>query len=286
MRVLVFGAYGRLGYHLSRHLSNSGFDVIRQGRSKFSQKRMDPTCHASVKKTLDDTRPDFLINLTAITDLKICEHNQNLAQKVNVCVPKNIARALNERSNLNQTRVIHISTDHVYSGRSFSKESEVKPINQYALSKLKGEVYIEGINGTVLRTNFIGKSGNPRHPSLTDWSAQQLKIGQTISAFNNVYVSALHYSSLCENVERVIMHPATGVFNVGCVGRYTKADVIIKIAAITGASMKFVKKCAAKYPDGIIRPHDMSMDVTKFNKLYGNCLPYSGEELNKLTLDY
>ncbi|MDB2528265.1 sugar nucleotide-binding protein [Alphaproteobacteria bacterium] len=286
MKVLILGAYGRLGVHLSKHLFRSNFDVIRQGRSPLSELQIDPTIYDSLWRALDALKPDAIINLTALTDILDCEKYKRLARKVNEHVPKHIAMAAGSNSLHKETRVIHLSTDHVYSSGSYNDETNAVPVNQYALTKLNGETHIKKIQGTVLRTNFIGKSGNGRHLSFTDWAVKELKNGNQIFAFDDIYLSALHYSSLCENIEAVLQDPVPGVFNLGCIGRYTKADVVCKVAEIVGASQELVKKCAANFPDGIIRPADMSMNAMKFTRHYGDRLPEFSEELEKLKHDY
>ena len=87
-----------------------------------------------------------------------------------------------------------------------------------------------------MRTNFIGKSGNVKYPSFTDWAVKKLKGGSSVFAFDNIFLSALHYSSLCEKIKIVLQDPVPGVFNLGCIGRYTKADVVGQVAEIVGAS--------------------------------------------------
>ena len=55
----------------------------------------------------------------------------------------------------NQTKLIHISTDHVYSGLGPHTEKNIKPVNNYAKSKLKAERYLSDVNSCILRTNFL-----------------------------------------------------------------------------------------------------------------------------------
>ena len=84
----------------------------------------------------------------------------------------------------------------------------------------------------------------------------------------------------------MLQDPVPGVFNLGCIGRYTKADVVGQVAEIVGASQGLVKRCAASFPDGVIRPTDMSMNVMKFVRNYSDRLPEFTEELDKLKYDY
>ena len=69
MKVLILGAYGRLGVHLSEHLSQSGFDIVRQGRSSLSELQIDPTIYESLSRALDELKPEAIVNLTALTDI-------------------------------------------------------------------------------------------------------------------------------------------------------------------------------------------------------------------------
>ena len=105
-KVLIIGAYGLLGTALSSFLSKTGFKVLRSGRSGFSQINLDAVDINSLEKNINNLKPDYIINLAAITDVDFCETNQIEAFSINTDIPKNISKLNNKYT----YRFIHIST--------------------------------------------------------------------------------------------------------------------------------------------------------------------------------
>ena len=101
---------------------------------------------------LKDIRPNYIINCSGATDVDMCEKKPKYAKK-NYIITKNLSKWVKEN---NQTKLIHISTDHVYSGLGPHTEKNIKPVNNYAKSKLKAERYLSDVNSCILRTNFLG----------------------------------------------------------------------------------------------------------------------------------
>ena len=51
-KILIFGAYGFLGSHLSNFLKKKGYKIFRQGRGKKSQIILNPSNTKMLEKTL------------------------------------------------------------------------------------------------------------------------------------------------------------------------------------------------------------------------------------------
>ena len=86
-----------------------------------------------------------MINTAAYTNVKIAEKKKKLAFSINSEGVKNLA----ELSNKYNYKIIHISTELVYSGIKKSKKIDeeylLKPSTIYGKSKLSGEKYLENI---------------------------------------------------------------------------------------------------------------------------------------------
>ena len=122
---------------------------------------------------LDKHKPDIVINTAGLTSVEKCEYNSNLAKEINADLAENVSTACSNRS----TKLIHISTDHFFSGNQAltSEEGVPEPINNYAKSKLQGEQKVQENckDALIIRTNFFGW-GLKYRQSLSDFIINKL----------------------------------------------------------------------------------------------------------------
>lgn len=187
--ILVIGADGMLGYDLTKMLKeqqqdkNSKIGIVVALGDEF-----DMTDYSQLSKYFVKTssshpiKYDYVINCAALTDTYKIEHDvayQTKAFNVNAKSVKNLAE-LCERYH---TKLIHISTDYVYSQYSttetlkyegntvleaFHKNNASEyPINTYGMQKLIAEDFIrQKMNNkhyAILRTSWL--YGNHNHKS-------------------------------------------------------------------------------------------------------------------------
>lgn len=175
--ILVLGNNGMLGYELyetfvklsSNKLTNIGTVIgidVKDG--------IDLTkCHALGDYLMNSIHFDYCINCVAHTDTKAAEttaEGKALDYKLNALAPKYIA----ESCKYWKTKLIHISTDYVFSEKSvnaawdqnntpipFKPDSEPFPTNVYGMNKLLGEKFIEEAFGkeskdyAILRVSWL-----------------------------------------------------------------------------------------------------------------------------------
>ena len=120
MKIIVTGCKGQLGTEILKQL--------REGRSEIGpipEKLLNATVIAvdlpdldiSNYKMVDEfirrNRPDVIINCAAYTNVDGCEVNHDAAFKANALGPRNLAQAAEKTG----ARLVHVSTDYVFSGR-------------------------------------------------------------------------------------------------------------------------------------------------------------------------
>jgi len=282
-KVLIIGAYGLLGTALSSFLSKNGFNVLRSGRKEFSEINLDALDINSLENNINNLKPDYIINLAAITDVDFCESNKIEAFSINTDIPKNISKLKNKYS----YRFIHISTDQVYQGNGPHKESETNPINIYSKSKLKGEDFVLENGGVILRTNFVGKSKNKERKSFTDWLFENAKNNKKFSLFSDVNFNPVHINDLCEIISVIAKDFQTGCFNLGSRGKITKAEFGIIFLKNLKFDTSSIRICSVK--ESYLkanRPFDMTMDVSKISKNFNKHLPTIKETIDKCIKEY
>lgn len=148
MRILITGAKGQLGTVLCEVF---GYEtVMPKDLPDFDLTR------PSIEEEIIEFAPDLIIHAAAYTDVDGAEREPTLALAVNAEGTERIARtAVRLRA-----RLIYISTDYVFDGKQqipYREDDPPCPINQYGLSKWKGEqaVLASGARALVIRTAWL-----------------------------------------------------------------------------------------------------------------------------------
>lgn len=143
--ILITGSEGQLGRTLLELSPNydCNFDFT-------TSTELDITDPYDMAAVFQRTPYDFCINCAAYTNVEQAEITPELAFKVNAEGAKNLAQACKQH----RVTLIHISTDYVFDGEKptpYTVDDVPNPINQYGMSKWKGEEYI----GSITRNHFI-----------------------------------------------------------------------------------------------------------------------------------
>lgn len=238
MKIAVIGAKGQLGSDVVKVLSaERNFEIL-----SLNHLEMDVRDFDSVKRSIESTNPDWVINTAAYHKLADCEQNPDFAFAVNAAGAKHVAQAANQIG----SRVIHISTDYVFRGdindeESYSVDSEPDPINVYGKSKLAGEqeVLASHSQNSVVRISSVfgvagssGKGGN-----FVESIVSQLKNGRRPSVVAEGKMSPTYTVSAAEFIHHVIMKNLSGTFhgsNMGSVSWFEFADQVATAIGMEG----------------------------------------------------
>ncbi len=133
MNWLVTGGSGQLGIAVSEELDSRGlaFTALRS-------MDLDITDSQNVTEFIASNSPSVIVNCAAWTDVDGAESNEDSAFKVNGHGPENLAVAAASIG----CRLIHISTDYVFSGESqkpFEIADQIDPQSAYGRTKADGE---------------------------------------------------------------------------------------------------------------------------------------------------
>jgi dTDP-4-dehydrorhamnose reductase len=161
-RILVTGGTGRLGRELAKVFS---------GCLSPTHTELDITDCASVRHFVKGHSFSTVIHCAALTDVRQCERNRELAWKVNVQGAENLVRACLEVGQ--HIYFVFISTACVFAGDrgDYSEEDVPFPKNFYALTKLLGEFVVQhsGLKKSlVIRTNFVARERWPYERAFVD----------------------------------------------------------------------------------------------------------------------
>jgi dTDP-4-dehydrorhamnose reductase len=152
MSWLITGGSGQLGIAVSQELGERGMIFHAWG-----SRELNITQEPIVRDVIVKLSPKIIINCAAWTDVDGAEGDEMLAYRVNSDGSENVALAAKQCG----AKLIHISTDYVFSGESqnpWQVTDEINPQTTYGRTKADGErrvftAYPE--NSSVVRTAWL-----------------------------------------------------------------------------------------------------------------------------------
>ena len=234
MVVLITGGTGSLGVELQK--------IFPENISP-THEELDVTNKEQVKKIFRQNKINTVIHTAAITKIRKCEDNRQLAWNVNVEGTKNlIAEIIHSKLNIN---FIYVSTACVFDGHSgmYTEKSIPYPENFYSLTKLLGEIEVNRLpNSTIIRTNFV-----PKKP----WPYEK--------AFTDRFGTYLFADQVAKGIEDIIKEKMTGIVHV--VG--DKKMSVFELAKMTTPQ---IEPMTIDDYTGPPLTMDMSLDTNKWKK--------------------
>ena len=161
MKILLFGQNGQVGWELQRSLAPLGDLVALDRRS--TNLCGDLGNLAGLAATIQQVRPDIIINAAAYTAVDKAESEPELARTINALAPGVMAQ---EAAKIGAW-LVHYSTDYVFDGsgaRPWVETDAPAPLSVYGRTKLKGEQLIQLAcpEHLILRTSWVyaARGGN------------------------------------------------------------------------------------------------------------------------------
>ena len=151
-RIVITGAGGQVGAILAEEAARRGFDVLALASSQW-----DITDPAAAREFV--ASGDVVVNCAAYTAVDAAETEPDRALAVNATGAGNVAQACAKAG----ARMIHISTDYVFSGvfdgtpRPYDIDDATDPLSVYGKTKLAGEQAVHAAlpDAHVLRTSWV-----------------------------------------------------------------------------------------------------------------------------------
>ena len=221
MRVLIIGASGMLGHKLWQ-IYRDQFDTWATVRSShgeylkynlFDPKRLlsavDVSDFPTVVGVFEKLKPNVVINCVGINKQLPTAKDPIVSIMINALFPHRLTQLCESIS----ARLIHISTDCVFSGRKGMYDEEDVPDADdiYGRSKLLGEV--TSSNCLTLRTSLIGRELRTTH-GLVEWFLSNR--GGSVRGYTNAIFTGFPTLTIAHIIGDVIKnHPnLSGVYHV------------------------------------------------------------------------
>lgn len=170
---------------------------------------IDAFSQESITKALDRVQPEVVVNCIGIVKRLQESESPIPAIMINALLP----HRLEELCKKSRIRLIHISTDCVFSGKggNYKEEDLPDPYDLYGRTKLLGEV--EGNSCLTLRTSMIGRELT-RTAGLLEWFLSQRS--KTVQGYKNAVFTGFITSELASILANIVAnhHGLQGLYHI------------------------------------------------------------------------
>jgi dTDP-4-dehydrorhamnose reductase len=235
-RVLVIGSNGMLGQTIVKLAKDKNFTILAASNEDTSYLddlmyvKIDISDELQVADLILNTKPEFIINTAAYTNVDKSETEKELAEKINVKGVEYLARYANKAS----SHLIHISSDYVFDGKNgpYTEMDNPNPIGFYGLTKLLGEQVIEKNTSlyTIIRTNVLYGPAKYGRPDFVKWVYNNLKDNKSINIVTDQINNPTYLIDIASAIITIIENNIVGLFNIGGKEFLSRYDFTLRIA--------------------------------------------------------
>jgi dTDP-4-dehydrorhamnose reductase len=283
MRILILGANGLAGNTLFRILNTqynlTAYGTIRSNKlldyfpSHLCSKiitGIDVFDTPALTSIFCSTNPDVVINCISASKDKIINSDPSELLPVFSLLPHSLSKLSNDYG----SRLIHLSSDGVFSGKKgmYIEADQPDANDVYGLAKRLGEV--DNDHSVTIRTSLIGHSIT-KNDGLVDWFLSQSKF---CTGFTNVCFSAITTVELANIVAQIILPRSDlhGIYHIPSqpIDKFSLLKIISEV----------YKKTIEITPDNSV-VSNRSLNGDKFMNLTGYIAPCWNHQISMMYKD-
>ena len=221
-KILILGSTGMLGHVVYKYFAQQDqyelYDLVYRNKLRDESIVCDITNVLQLKKTISSIKPDVIINCIGIL-IKGSKVNPANAIFINSYFP----HLLVEIADTIQAKIIHISTDCVFSGNkgNYTERDFCDADDTYGRSKALGEILSD--KHLTLRTSIIGPEIKATGEGLFHWFMNQ---SGTINGFTDAYWGGVTTLQLAKSIELALEQKLTGLHQVTNGERISKYELM------------------------------------------------------------
>lgn len=276
--VLVTGANGQLGNSIRLLAENHpGYNFL------FTDvDTLDITNPAAVRGMIKDNQVDFVLNCAAYTAVEKAEEDEALCRRINAFAVGVLGKAAHEAG----AKMIHVSTDYVFSGTSYRPyvETDVTcPVSAYGRTKLAGEEILQEVcpDAVIIRTAWLySEFGSNFVKTVLRLGKERDQLGFVFDQIGTpTYAGDLAAAILAVVTadERNAFVP--GIYHFSNEGVCSWYDFTVKILQIAGIDCHVLPIETKDYPTKAVRPPYSVLNKKKIKTIYGITIPHWEESL-------
>jgi dTDP-4-dehydrorhamnose reductase len=213
-------------------------------------------------------RPDVIFNCASYTNVDACETNRDIAMLANAIGPRNMAMAANRIG----AKLIHISTDYVFSGTEEGERSEwdvCAPQSVYGHTKHLGEQYVRTFCSRhfIVRTAWLyGYEGG----NFVKTILRNGKERGSLKVVNDQFGNPTHASDLAHHLLKLAVTEEYGLYHCTGNGTCSWYDFACAIVRHAGISCAVTPCTSEEFPTPAKRPTFSALDNRMLRCTIGN----------------
>ena len=235
--IIVLGANGMAGHVITTGLREdiNNYNVISVARSSSEIKPtiiLDVSDFVGLKSLIDSSNPDVIINCIGLLN-KTAEDNPEQAVLINSYLP----HFLESTTKNTKTKVIHISTDCVFSGEegAYTESSFKNGHGYYAQSKALGE--LNNSKDLTFRTSIIGPELNQNGIGLFHWFANQ---NGEINGYTKAFWTGVTTIELLNAIKVVLENDLVGLYHLVHSEKISKFNLVNIFNKVFNAGLSII----------------------------------------------
>ena len=268
-RILVTGANGQLGQEL-QVLASSYPDLVFDF---VTRKSFDLEQDELMLAYLDQTPPDYIINCAAYTAVDKAESEPEQAKQINQLAVATLAKWCAQH----QVKLLHISTDYVFDGKSeipYLENDNTNPQSVYGRTKHAGEEAAIAAcpEIIIIRTAWVYSAFG------SNFVKTMLRLMQerdSLNIVNDQIGSPTYARDLAEVILKIIAsaHWEPGIYHYSNNGRISWFEFAQAIKELAGLTCDLNGIPTKAYPTPAQRPAYSLLNTDKIMNTYGFAIP-------------
>lgn len=255
--LLITGANGQLGRELAARIPDA---ILTDSDT------LDITDADAVLRFVRDNNIDLIVNCAAYTAVDKAEDEIDLATRINVDGPRNLAKS--------GAKIIHISTDYVFDGKGcqpYRTDDLVNPVSVYGKTKYAGEVAVmeNAQCAIIIRTAWLYSAhGNNFVKTMRRLGAEK----DAINVVADQVGTPTFAGDLADAIVQIIPQMSTensGVYHFTNEGVCSWFDFATQIMESSGLNCVVRPIKSWQYPTRAVRPFYSVLDKDKIKSVFG-----------------
>jgi dTDP-4-dehydrorhamnose reductase len=271
MKFLVTGSAGLIGSQVVK-------DLLTQNQIVYSCYHDEKPLHGipiffdltdkeKIIQILQETKPDRVIHLAAMTGVDLCEEQSELTTKVNVKATEILAK---QAAKINSF-FLYVSTDYIFDGIKgmYGEDDFTNPLGFYGKSKLEGEIALNKLASSWCIARTSTPFGiHPKKKSFPLWVKENLELKKEIPVVTDQFTSPTYVPNLSKMLIEVATRQISGIIHVSGATRISRYN----FAELIADKLNLDKKLLIPTKIDTInwnaqRPKDSSLDTSLANEI-------------------
>lgn len=278
MKILVTGAAGQLGRAMTRTApALNGVEVVAATHAD-----LDLLDAGAVRRFVTGGGFTHIVNCAGYTAVDRAETEKQACTAANIEGPANLASAADEAG----ARLVHVSTDYVFDGRShrpYAEGDKPAPLQHYGATKRRGETRVLAAcpEAIIVRTQWLYGLGGPNFvETMLRLSDQRGPAGEIA-----VVADQVGTPTCADDLARALWAIVTarqwvpGIYHYSDEGAATWYDLAVAVMRMAGRPTRIIPIPTEEYPTPAARPAYALLDKRRIRATYGVETPHWADSL-------